>query len=96
MKAVKLKITGVVQGVGYRYFAYRLAHRYGVKGYVMNLPDGSVEVVAEGEEPNLSRFLEEVARGPASAIVENVMREDIEPRGFGNFTIEYYRGRGWF
>ena len=92
MRAVKMRIEGLVQGVGYRYFAYRLAHRYGIKGYVMNMPDGSVELVAEGDEEVLNRFLEEVARGPSSAVVTNVSVQDVEPRGFKTFEINYHWG----
>ncbi len=91
MRAVKLRIEGLVQGVGYRYYAYRLAKRYGVKGYVMNMPDGSVEVVAEGEGKNLERFLEEVARGPHSAVVTNVSVQEIPVVGYRSFEIEYHR-----
>ena len=90
-----MKIAGLVQGVGYRYFVYRIAKRHGVKGYVMNLPDGSVEIVAEGNEPGLSAFLSEAARGPASAVVENVTTEDIKPMGYTDFEIEYYYGGRW-
>ncbi len=89
MRAVKMRIEGHVQGVGYRYYTYRLAKRYGIRGYVKNLPDGSVEVVAEGDGENFERFLKDVARGPHSAIVTNVSVEDIPPRGFESFEIEY-------
>ncbi len=89
MRAVKVRVEGIVQGVGFRYYTYRIAKRYGVKGYVKNMPDGSVEVVAEGDEKKLERFLQEVARGPSSAVVTNVSVEDIDPVGFRNFEIEY-------
>ena len=89
MRTVKVRVEGIVQGVGFRYYTYRIAKRYGVKGYVKNMPDGSVEVVAEGDEKKLERFLQEVARGPSSAVVTNVSVEDIDPVGFRNFEIEY-------
>ena len=89
MRAVKVRVEGIVQGGGFRYYTYRIAKRYGVKGYVKNMPDGSVEVVAEGDEKKLERFLQEVARGPSSAVVTNVSVEDIDPVGFRNFEIEY-------
>jgi len=46
-----------VQGVGFRYTTVNVAHHYAVAGYVMNLPDGRVELVAEGEEKELKAFL---------------------------------------
>ena len=90
MRAVKMRIEGIVQGVGFRYYTYRLAKRYGVKGYVRNMPDGSVEVVAEGEDPKLSEFLQEVAKGPSSAVVTGVEIKEIEPFGYESFEIKYF------
>ena len=89
MRTVKVRVEGIVQGVGFRYYTYRIAKRYGIKGYVKNMPDGSVEVVAEGDEERLERFLQDVARGPSSAVVTNVSVEDIDPVGFRSFEIEY-------
>ncbi len=89
MRAVKVRVEGIVQGVGFRYYTYRIAKRYGVKGYVRNMPDGSVQVVAEGEEERLEGFLQDVARGPSSAVVTNVSVEEINPKGFSSFEIEY-------
>ncbi len=84
-----MRIEGIVQGVGFRYYTYRLAKRYGVRGFVKNMPDGSVLVVAEGEDQKLSEFLSEVARGPSSAVVTNVGIEEAEPEGFKDFEIRY-------
>jgi len=89
VRAVRMRIEGIVQGVGFRYYTYRLAKRYGVRGFVKNMPDGSVLVVAEGEDPKLSEFLSEVARGPSSAVVTNVEIEEAEPEGFKDFEIRY-------
>ncbi|MEX0642422.1 MAG: acylphosphatase [Pirellulales bacterium] len=52
--------SGRVQGVGFRYTANSIARRYSVSGYVCNLPDGRVELVAEGERAELDAFLVEV------------------------------------
>ena len=89
MRAVRVRVEGIVQGVGFRYYTYRVAKRLGIKGYVRNMPDGSVEVVAEGEEDTMEKFLQEVARGPSSAVVTNVIVEDVQPRGFKSFEIRY-------
>lgn len=84
------KVTGVVQGVGYRFFAERKARRLNIKGYVRNLADGSVEVYAEGEEKNLESFLVELHKGPLGADVHNVQVQRREPTGkFEDFRITF-------
>ena len=59
-KRVHAVVSGEVQGVGYRYKVYHAAGRHAVSGYVKNMPDGRVEVVAEGEEEALKAFIEAV------------------------------------
>lgn len=66
---VHLTVSGRVQGVGFRYFAYDEAVRLGVVGYVRNLFDGDVEVVAEGTKEQLEEFVRAIKRGPAFARV---------------------------
>lgn len=68
------RIRGVVQGVGFRWWTAREALRLGVRGFVRNLPDGSVEVVAEGGPEPLQRLEEILARGPRGARVVSVER----------------------
>lgn len=58
LKRIEAKYYGRVQGVGFRFTAQRLAEDLDIKGWVKNLPDGSVQVVAEGQEDNLNRLLE--------------------------------------
>ena len=53
--------TGRVQGVGFRYTTRRIAHRYPITGYVKNLPDGRVELLAEGAPADLDQFLADIA-----------------------------------
>jgi len=67
-----VRISGRVQGVGYRYFVLHRAQSLELAGYVRNLRDGRVEVVAEGEEQALKTILEELKEGPAGAIVEKM------------------------
>ena len=62
------RYTGRVQGVGFRFTAHQIAQRYAVTGYVRNLPDRSVELVAEGTPEELDRFLAEVAETMADNI----------------------------
>jgi acylphosphatase len=74
-------IAGRVQGVGFRWFAHDAAAIEGVHGWVRNLADGTVEVVAEGDGASVDRLEAAVRRGPAQARVERVDVEDIAPAG---------------
>jgi acylphosphatase len=80
-------VTGRVQGVGYRFFAERIARELGIAGWVRNLPDGSVETLAEGEEDALSRFLERLRRGPLASRVDSVVVEERQAQGLVTFEI---------
>jgi acylphosphatase len=72
-------ITGRVQGVGFRWFTHDAAARDGVHGWVRNLADGSVEVVAEGDAASVARFESSLRRGPSSARVERFEAEALAP-----------------
>jgi acylphosphatase len=74
-------VSGRVQGVGFRYFAQEMAGREGLSGRVRNLPDGRVEVEAEGDEETLARFEATLWRGPSHARVDNVEVESTVPTG---------------
>jgi acylphosphatase len=65
---------GVVQGVGFRWFTMRAARRLGLAGWVRNDSDGSVEVLVEGSETVVDRFIEDLRRGPEGASVSEVRR----------------------
>ena len=67
-------MRGRVQGVGYRYFVSREAESLDVAGFVRNLPDGSVEVIAEATEEALATFEDRLREGPAFAAVASVER----------------------
>jgi acylphosphatase len=87
-KAVRLIAGGVVQGVGFRWFVKRVADDYGVKGFVRNLPDGSVETVAEGDKSAIHGFVSEIKVGPSSARVSGVSIDWIEYEGkYDDFDI---------
>jgi acylphosphatase len=83
----RYRVTGRVQGVGYRYFALQEAHALGISGYAKNLPDGSVEVVAEGAAADVQAFEERLKEGPAFARVEVVDKEPLAERGDRGFHI---------
>ncbi|HXZ03851.1 MAG TPA: acylphosphatase [Ktedonobacteraceae bacterium] len=65
-------VVGWVQGVGYRYFVVNTALSLGIRGYVRNLSDGNVEVLAQGTRPNLERLLAMLQRGPSAAEVHEI------------------------
>lgn len=74
-----LFISGIVQGVGYRYFAIRKADAYSVNGFARNLVDGRVEVVAEGERGLVEQFVKDLRNGPISAHVTDIRIEWEKP-----------------
>jgi len=74
-------VSGRVQGVGFRFFAEAAALREGLHGWVKNLPDGRVEISAEGDAEALERFERHVRHGPPGARVERVDVDDELPTG---------------
>ncbi len=89
-QAKRFYISGTVQGVGYRFFAQRLAGQLGISGYVKNLNDGRVEVYAVGLTAQLEAFRAELRRGPRHALVEGFDESDtrIAPEWSQSFSIE--------
>ncbi len=91
LQARRYRVSGTVQGVGFRYFASRAARKLGVTGYAKNLRDGRVEVYAIGTPASLSALRKELQRGPRSAAVSDVTEEDatIASEFERDFSIEY-------
>jgi len=87
LAAYRYLVQGRVQGVGYRYFALREAEALGVSGFARNLPDGTVEVVGEGQEEAMARFEEKLRAGPAFSQVEGIERASVTPRGAEGFHV---------
>ncbi len=82
--------AGTVQGVGFRYFVRDKAQKLGVKGYVRNLSDGTVEIVAEADEETLKKFFSEIEKGPPLAKVTDVTYHfKDKDGGFTDFEILY-------
>lgn len=91
MQAKHIIVHGMVQGVGFRWFVQRLGTRLGLTGDVRNLPDGTVEIVVQGDGRKLREFVAAVSRGPSMAHVERLEIRDIAPSGdYSSFLIE-----GW-
>lgn len=89
--AKRYYVSGVVQGVGYRYFAQRTARGLSLAGYSRNLSDGRVEVYAIGPADSHAALRMELARGPRAAEVSAVIEEEagIDEQFAQAFSIEY-------
>ncbi len=81
-------VSGVVQGVGFRWHCAREAARLGVTGRVRNLRTGDVEIVAEGEPDAVERLVAWARRGPSGAEVMDVEVVAEEPRGVVGFRVD--------
>jgi acylphosphatase len=84
----RVHYSGTVQGVGFRYTAQRLAADFVVGGHVRNLPDGRVELVAEGEADQVNSLLSAIARQMAGYI-EHAAIKDEAPSGVTGFRIRH-------
>ena len=87
MIARRAVISGRVQGVGFRFFAERAARAAGVKGWVRNAHDGSVETLVEGEEAAVARYLDQLRNGPVGSRVTGVLVEEADPQHSVSFEI---------
>lgn len=75
MKTVKAVVAGQVQGVSFRWHVRTQAQHFGVKGFVRNLDDGRVELLAQADPEVLERFMQEVRKGPEGSRVTSVREE---------------------
>jgi acylphosphatase len=87
--ARRYTISGRVQGVGFRFFTEDAARREGLHGWVRNLPDGRVEIAAEGDEESVDRFERHVRHGPPGARIDTVEVDHVGPIGHATgFSIK--------
>ena len=86
---IKLNVTGIVQGVGFRPFIYRIAVRNNLTGFVRNRGDAGVEVLLEGEKPNIKKFIQTLTiEKPPLAQIENLNKTELSGKNkYPNFTI---------
>lgn len=91
MKELRLiRIHGKVQGVGYRFFATRVARRLGLKGSIQNQRDGTVEAIVEGDKKAIDEWIEELREGPRYAEVTKIDQESKEFTGrLGDFDVKF-------
>ncbi len=89
-KGANIIVSGVVQGVGFRWFVIRTVEKLNLKGWVRNLVDGNVEVQVEGDRGEIEILIKAIKTGPRSAVVKNVEIEWCEFEGrFSNFDVKY-------
>jgi acylphosphatase len=82
-----VRVTGRVQGVGFREWTVREAQKCGLEGWVRNQPDGSVKAVIAGGEEAVSTMLEAFMHGPGQAVVADVVWEPAEDLGLSGFQV---------
>jgi hydrogenase maturation protein HypF len=85
----RITVTGVVQGVGFRPFVYRLAHDHGLAGWVLN-HSGGVDIHVEGQPAVVAAFLHDLgAKAPPLARIEQVTAQEVPPNGYTTFEIRH-------
>lgn len=87
MRRVRVRVQGMVQGVGYRYTMRLIAREAGVTGWVRNRYDGSVEAEVEGSDAQVDAVLAWMAEGPPGARVTAASVTDVDPSGGGVFQV---------
>ena len=89
IEALDIQVKGVVQGVGFRPFVYRLAKQYLVNGWVLNATDG-VHIHAEAESGLLDEFVMELSQNPpAASQVREIDLKEVPLQGFDSFEIRF-------
>ncbi len=90
MNRIHIWASGVVQGVGFRFFTVRQARELGISGWVRNTPDGRVEIVAEGEDWQLEEFAKSVKIGPShSTVTGTEIKEEKFKDEFEEFEVRF-------
>jgi acylphosphatase len=89
-KGLHIYFEGRVQGVGFRFTARHLADRHRIKGWVMNLPDGRVELEAEGKQEDLDKFLQDLQDEFRGYLTNYKLRELPASGKYKDFTIKFY------
>lgn len=86
-EARRIRITGDVQGVGFRDWARNTARQIGLAGWVRNLPDGTVEAHLEGSGADIAAMLDRMNEGPQAGRVHDLKADAAEPEGAEDFRI---------
>lgn len=88
LQTFSILVSGRVQGVYYRQSTKNKAQELGITGYVKNLPDGNVQILASGTSQQLNQLVAWCKQGPPAAIVNTVQVESIAPLAFPGFSIQ--------
>ncbi len=87
-ETIKIVVRGRVQGVAFRYCARNEAKKLNILGYARNMPDGTVELMAQGETDKVVLFFDWCKRGPSSARVDSYIKETVtSPKDYQGFDI---------
>jgi len=86
-KHICIKVTGMVQGVGFRYHTQKMANELSIKGFVKNEYDGSVYIEASGETERIDQFVNWCYKGSEWSHVENVEISENKVKHFGSFAV---------
>lgn len=90
MVQYEIKITGRVQGVGFRYFVQKRANEFGIKGWVKNTRDGGVLVMAQGDFKNMETFIDHLRIGPSMARIVKLEKSKLPGlEDFADFRVSY-------
>ena len=89
MKSVTILIKGKVQNVGFRYYALNKAIELGINGFIVNLPDGSIKIEAEGTNSKIERFMDWCTVGPSRAVITEIEKNYSEVKNYDSFAIAY-------
>jgi acylphosphatase len=87
--ALQIIVKGKVQGVFFRSFVKDIAKKLGIRGFVRNQIDGTIEIVAEGPDEALQQLIKACIKGPPGAEVKDIKTTKQKDEGFKNFDILY-------
>jgi len=87
MKTIRIYLSGSVQGVFFRKYLEEKANELSIRGYVRNLEDGRVEVVAEGKDDNINKMLEICQKGSQHTEIKDIQMQELRHQGFDGFKI---------
>jgi len=90
MKTLRIYITGTVQGVFFRKYIKEKADELNIRGFVRNLEDGRVEVIAEGRDENVNKMIELCKQGSPHSDVKNIETQELKHQGFKEFKISLF------
>lgn len=89
ISSLRIIVHGRVQGVGFRQFTAGKARQYRIRGQVRNMPDGTVECIAQADEATMKRFLADLQKGPLFSRVDRVITEETRATELPDFRIVY-------